>query len=273
MPVNTRMSPPSYKVFEPDALDAIYAKGQLDPVMGGIAYAFRKAHEGDSERAQADYLASQDRYNAMARDLDALEAKQRQDLALATVYAKSEDPLGVLKQDVLRSIAARNNASAANAGANSGPMTTVQNTYVTPEGQTVVTQRGRGNSVPIPQRPNAPGAGGAEYMPGGPGGVPPMSQQGPAVAPPQSVVPPGMPNTAPNLAAAQGHPGVAAAASQEGGMQIIQTAAGALNIPANRVGFTHGPTPGSVFAYDKMNPNGKGMIPISTANGAVIRGQ
>lgn len=96
MTVSTRTSAPSYKIFEPDALDAIYAKGNLDPIMGGISYAFGSAHKMDKAGYQDQYLASQERFNKMAAGLDALEmsSKQKTELLKGAIdlIGKGESP-------------------------------------------------------------------------------------------------------------------------------------------------------------------------------------
>jgi hypothetical protein len=79
MAVSTRTSAPSYKIFEPDALDTTYAKGVIsDPVMGGIAGAMGLAHDMSKMRNQDNYLASQEKFNKMAGNLDAMEIAQKQ---------------------------------------------------------------------------------------------------------------------------------------------------------------------------------------------------
>ena len=73
MAVTTRMAAPSYKIYEPDALDAIYAKGSLDPIMGGIAGAMGIAKRQNTIMDQEEFVRQQDRYNKMAANLDAME--------------------------------------------------------------------------------------------------------------------------------------------------------------------------------------------------------
>lgn len=77
MAVSTRLNAPNYKIFEPDALDAAYAKGNLDPIMGGISYAFGSAYKQEKAGYQDKYLDSQEKFNRMAATLDAMEMDQK----------------------------------------------------------------------------------------------------------------------------------------------------------------------------------------------------
>lgn len=96
MAVSTRLTAPNYKIFEPDQLDAIYAKGNLDPIMGGISYAFGSAHKAEAAGNQADYMQSQDKFNKMAAALDAMEidskTKQEAMKIAGTLIGHGEDP-------------------------------------------------------------------------------------------------------------------------------------------------------------------------------------
>src|SRR5712664_4062961 len=100
MPVTTRMSAPNYKIFEPDALDAIYAKGNLDPIMGGISYAFGNAHKMDNQIAAGQTLEAQDKFNKMAANLDAMEITNKTKQEALKIGGKlmelGEDPTKVL---------------------------------------------------------------------------------------------------------------------------------------------------------------------------------
>ncbi|CAB4197463.1 hypothetical protein UFOVP1323_29 [uncultured Caudovirales phage] len=162
MVVSTRLTAPNYKIFEPDSLDAIYAKGNLDPIMGGISYAFGSAHKQEAANNQSSYLESQDKFNRMAAALDAMEidSKTKQEamklgiglikegedptkiLGAGNVYANPADSsLPALKRGELQASINQKN-SAASASGKEG-YDTVQ-TVTTPPGsnQTVtVTQR------------------------------------------------------------------------------------------------------------------------------------
>jgi hypothetical protein len=83
MTVSTRTSAPSYKIFEPDALDAVYAKGVIsDPIMGGIAGAMGLAHDMSKSRNQDNYLKSQADFNKMAANLDLAEMDSKRKIEL-----------------------------------------------------------------------------------------------------------------------------------------------------------------------------------------------
>lgn len=105
MTVSTRTSAPSYKIFEPDALDQIYAKGNLDPIMGGISYAFGSAHKQEAAGNQQQYLASQERFNKMAATLDAMEMDSKTKQAALKIggelIAKGEDPTKIIGSDLI----------------------------------------------------------------------------------------------------------------------------------------------------------------------------
>lgn len=96
MAVTTRIAAPNYKIYEPDSLDAIYAKGNLDPVMGGISYAFGNAHKLNTSMDQEQFIQQQDRYNKMAAALDAMEisekTKQEAMKIGGELIGKGEDP-------------------------------------------------------------------------------------------------------------------------------------------------------------------------------------
>lgn len=100
MAVSTRMTAPNYKIFEPDSLDAIYAKGNLDPIMGGISYAFGNAHKAEAAGNQADYMQSQEKFNKMAAALDAMEIDSKTKQEALKIGGKlvelGEDPTKVL---------------------------------------------------------------------------------------------------------------------------------------------------------------------------------
>lgn len=172
MAVSTRMAAPNYKVFEPDALDQIYAQKSLDPVMGGIAWAMGNAHKGEAGRAQQEFSGQQDQYNKMASRLDAMDIAQKQKeaaLKIAGALAeKGEDPTnlqgmdsvyanpgasllpGLLRNNIQSEIAHNmRNPS----GAGGGEVNTVQETHTDAgTGDTVVTTK-KGKGVVIPERP------------------------------------------------------------------------------------------------------------------------
>ena len=106
MTVSTRTSAPSYKIFEPDALDAVYAKGVIsDPIMGGIAGAMGLAHDMSKSRNQDNYLKSQDDFNRMAANLDAMEMDSKTKQAALKIggelIAKGEDPTKIIGSDLI----------------------------------------------------------------------------------------------------------------------------------------------------------------------------
>lgn len=77
MAVNTRLTAPSYKIFEPDALDVALSNKVLDPLQGGIAGAMLLSHNADQAASQQQFLDRTDKFNEMARGLDALEIAQK----------------------------------------------------------------------------------------------------------------------------------------------------------------------------------------------------
>lgn len=103
MAVSTRMAAPNYKIYEPDALDAIYAKGNLDPIMGGISYAFGQAKRQNTAMDQEEFMRQQAQYNKMAAALDAMEidAKTKTEAMKigGDLILKGEDPTKVLAGD------------------------------------------------------------------------------------------------------------------------------------------------------------------------------
>lgn len=82
MTVSTRTSAPAYKIFEPDALDQIYAKGVLDPMMGGIAGSLALSHDAKKAGYRQDYLASQKDFNNLAANLDMAEMDNKRRIEL-----------------------------------------------------------------------------------------------------------------------------------------------------------------------------------------------
>lgn len=171
MVVSTRISAPNYKIYEPDALDAIYAKGNLDPIMGGISYAFGNAHRLNSQMDQEDFTRQQDRYNKMAAALDAMEidSKTKQEALKigGTLIGKGEDPTKVrgseliyndpadnalpgLERGVLSSkIAQQNAAASADKSKDSDTFTTKSIDPGTGVEQTVTSKRKPGGTTPI----------------------------------------------------------------------------------------------------------------------------
>ena len=113
MTVSTRTSAPSYKIFEPDALDAVYAKGVIsDPIMGGIAGAMGLAHDMSKSRNQDNYLKSQDDFNRMAANLDAMEMDSKTKQAALKIggelIGKGEDPTKIIGSDLIYGDPAQN---------------------------------------------------------------------------------------------------------------------------------------------------------------------
>lgn len=174
MTVSTRITAPNYKIFEPDALDAIYAKGNLDPIMGGISYAFGNAHKAEGVNNQQDYMQSQDKFNRMAAGLDAMEIDQkRKEAAMkiaGTLIGHGEDPTklqggadiytnpgdnllpGMLRNKIASEINKNNSGASADRSKDSD---TVKETYVEPGSNKVVevTHKGKPGSVQIPSGP------------------------------------------------------------------------------------------------------------------------
>lgn len=77
MAVNTRLTAPNYRIFEPDALDVALSQKVLDPLQGGIAGAMLLSHGTDQSAAQQQFLDRTDKFNEMARGLDAMEIAQK----------------------------------------------------------------------------------------------------------------------------------------------------------------------------------------------------
>lgn len=77
MAVNTRTAAPSYKIYEPDALDVALSNKVLDPLQGGIAGAMLLNHQAESANNVRDFTADQSRFNKMAAGLDAMEIAQK----------------------------------------------------------------------------------------------------------------------------------------------------------------------------------------------------
>ncbi len=176
MTVSTRTSAPSYKIFEPDALDQIYAKGNLDPIMGGISYAFGSAHKQEAAGNQDRYLQSQERFNKMAAALDAMEMDSKTKQEALKIGGKligdGEDPTKIIGSDLIygnpgdsllpgllrnkiSSEIARNGA-AASADKN-GPKDTVTESWTDPgTGKDIVYKR-QGKPSDVGGPPPAPG--------------------------------------------------------------------------------------------------------------------
>lgn len=168
MTVLTRTSAPSYKIFEPDALDQIYAKGSLDPIMGGISYAFGSAHKQEAAGNQQQYLASQERFNRMAATLDAMEMDSKTKQAALKIggelIAKGEDPAKIIGGDLIYGDPAQNllpgllrdkirsEINQNNAPKGGGDKNKVVDTYPYGGGTRTVTTAG----APVEQRPAEP---------------------------------------------------------------------------------------------------------------------
>lgn len=178
MTVSTRLNAPNYKIFEPDALDSIYAKGNLDPIMGGISYAFGSANKQNAEVNQANYLASQDKFNKMAANLDAAEIAQKQREAAMKIagaligHGEGPDKLqggsdiynnvnDALLPGLLRNkLSAEANAANSKASADrNGPALTNTRTYEVDGVTYTVQDKSKGGSVAVPPPPPPPKSG------------------------------------------------------------------------------------------------------------------
>lgn len=107
MALSTRLSAPSYKIYEPDALDVALSQRVLDPLQGGIAGAMLLNHGLENQAAQQQYLASSDKFNKMAQGLDAMEIAQKHREAAMKIGGQlvehGEDPTNVQgMEDVFR---------------------------------------------------------------------------------------------------------------------------------------------------------------------------
>lgn len=185
MTVTTRMQAPSYQIFNPDALDQIYAsKVASDPIMGGIAYTLGAAHKMNKAGTQDQYLASQERFNRMAMALDAMEMQEKRktkameiggglvkegfdpaNIPSSAEYLSAPDPM----TDLIRSLVRAKTANQLSGGGGGGTKEydTVQTTRTIPGTQTTETiteRRAPGSKTPrtagpsagIPATPNAP---------------------------------------------------------------------------------------------------------------------
>lgn len=173
MALNTRLSAPSYKIYEPDALDVALSNRVLDPLQGGIAGAMLLAHGVDNTNAQKQYLESSDKFNQMARGLDAMEIAQKHKEAAmkigGTLVQHGEDPTNIQgMEDVFRNVngsllpgllRSKIGAEIAGIGAKANAdrnasMDTVQETYTDPgTGVTrTVTHKGKAGRIDIPDR-------------------------------------------------------------------------------------------------------------------------
>lgn len=180
MALNTRLSAPTYKIFEPNALDVALSQRVLDPLQGGIAGAMLLSHSVDNQNAQQQYLASSDKFNQMARGLDAMEiAQKHREAAMkigGTMVEHGEDPTniqsmedvfknvggsllpGLLRSKIQSEIAANGAKANADRGAS---MDTVKRTYTDPgTNETIeVTSKGKAGRIDIPARTTVDPAG------------------------------------------------------------------------------------------------------------------
>lgn len=173
MAVNTRLSAPTYKIFEPDALDVMLSQHVLDPLQGGLAGSMLLTHKLESQNNQQQYMESNDKFNSIARGLDAMEIAQKHKEArmklapgLLEHGTDAQDILGI--EDLLSQSGILGNKTAsmfqnknaaeiaalgAKANADrSGSMDTNKQTWVDPATGVVheVTNKGRGISTPKP---------------------------------------------------------------------------------------------------------------------------
>lgn len=173
MAVNTRLSAPTYKIFEPDALDVMLSQHVLDPLQGGLAGAMLLNHRNDTQQGQQDFLASNEKFNQMARGLDAMEIAQKSHearLKLAPGLMEHGTDANTIRgiEDLLTPEGILGNKSASlyqgktaaeiaalNAKANadrSGQMITNKETYTDPGTNTTreITYKGKPGSVTMP---------------------------------------------------------------------------------------------------------------------------
>ena len=173
MTVSTRTSAPSYKIFDPDALDVAYANGVIsNPVMGGIASAAGITHSMSKMRNQDNYLASQEKFNEMAATLDAMEmdskTKQKMMEVAGTLISKGEgpanvlggsdiyngNPAGALLPGLLRDKIAAETAAAGRSGSGGDGKAKTVDTYPYGEGMRTVTTPGAPAPAPVTLAPD-----------------------------------------------------------------------------------------------------------------------
>lgn len=158
---------PAPQIFNSDPIEQTYAKGTLDPQMGGIAYAYLNAARGDRANDQDVYMKSL----ASAQNLQAqLQQQEMQHEDLQTLLKEigptvnagvspSDIPMyrrimpggnptgdpSALRRALLMSEANAHNAAAAHAGDAGAPVETVQRTIGSngEVGDTVLTSKGK----------------------------------------------------------------------------------------------------------------------------------
>lgn len=186
MAVTTRMAAPNYKMYAPDELDAVYSKGTLDPIMGGIAFMYKNAKSQNSMMDQEEFMKQQAQYNRMAQNLDAMEidSKTKQEAMKlgAQLIMKGEDPTKVQGGDsiyknagdsllpgMLRNKIAADTAAAGRGGEGSG----VKN-------KTTVTTTPPGTNLNIQYQHAGPPKAPSEYGGNDPRTAAPMPSSSPA---------------------------------------------------------------------------------------------
>lgn len=162
-----RPAVPAPQIFTSDPIEQTYAKGTLDPAMGGIAYAYLQAAKGDRQDSQDVYMQSlksaQDLQAQLQREDNAQELlstalKQGPDYAKAGI-SPSEVPLinnlyrggsgtsnsAGLYRSLIAAEAQQKLAAAAHAGDAGAPVETVQRTVGANGeiGDTVLTSKGK----------------------------------------------------------------------------------------------------------------------------------
>ena len=181
---------PAPQIFTSDPIEQTYAKGTLDPAMGGIAYAYLQAAHGDRADSQDVYMQSlrsaQDLQAQLQRE-DNQQDLLKEALKMAPEYAAkgisaSEVPMinrlykggtgssdsAALERAFLIAKANHENAAAAHAGDAGAPTYTEQNT-ITPTGigDTVQTSKGKNFATVSKQAAAAAAAEAAARQPGG----------------------------------------------------------------------------------------------------------
>lgn len=162
-----RPAVPAPQIFTSDPIEQTYAKGTLDPAMGGIAYAYLQAAKGDRQDSQDVYMQSlksaQDLQAQLQRE-DNQQELLRDALKIAPTYAErgisaSEVPIinqlyrggtgssnsAALYRDLISADAQAKRAAAAHAGEAGAAVETVQRTVGANGefGDTVLTSKGK----------------------------------------------------------------------------------------------------------------------------------
>lgn len=167
-----RPAVPSPQIFNSDPIEQTYAKGTLDPQMGGIAYAYLNAARGDRQNDQDVYMQSLKSAQNLQAQLQREDNQQellRDALKMAPTYAErgisaDEVPIinslykggsgssnsAALYRDLIVADAQAKRAAAAHAGDAGADRETLART-VEPNGQvgttTITTQSKRGTGM------------------------------------------------------------------------------------------------------------------------------